>query len=469
MKKRLFSLLFAILFCFSCVTVSGIEDDNVTTEDNYTNILILGNSLVLYNDMCKTILPEMFESAGKEVKITSITKSGTSMYDFANEQTTVGDRTLKELKNNVYDYVILQPSRQVTPFEYTVYHAEKIAVKKLNEMANDIGAKTLILAEPGINLGKIRTHSMNEEGTNAKKRQWLPIDRKTHSVYFENLCEDYCQEMTNANVVKIGNATELVLKYFPDFDSFYAEDKRHPSIRGSYLQALCIYSAIFEENYIGKSYTNMLTKYNALTLQRAAAITMCEEPEETLFANEAERVLNATLIDEKTATLSWNEPLPNIVSGYNIYRKKQGGKYQLLETITAENCEYTDATLESGYKYSYKIKAIQTVGDLTFLTGYSSVASIESLLLPKIKLTSAGKGKVTVEITKVKGSGGYEIQLRKKNIKEYKSTRITSNLSYTFKKLPSKQKYYFRVRAYSKENGAYNKLSPYAVSKIKVK
>ncbi|MBQ2285223.1 MAG: fibronectin type III domain-containing protein, partial [Clostridia bacterium] len=227
----------------------------------------------------------------------------------------------------------------------------------------------------------------------------------------------FCKSMTNAKVVKVGSATELVLQYFPNFGSFYVEDNKHPSIRGSYLQALCIYSAIFDESYIGKSYTSTLTKYNALTLQRAAAATMCSEPEEALLTNEAVRTLNATLIDEKTAKLSWNEPLVGIVEGYNIYRKKQGSKYQLIETISAENCEYTDATLESGYKYAYKIKAVQTVGDLTFLTSYSSVAVVETLPIPNIELTSTKKGKITVKIAEVKGASEYEIQYSKGNTK----------------------------------------------------
>ena len=149
------------------------EYNEEEVEDDFVDILLIGNSLIYYNNMDTEIFPQMCEAAGKKVRISSITESGTTLYRIANENTSIGKKAMEALSENTYDYVMIEPSRRITPFEYTVYHAERQAALKLNGIINGIGAKTLVLAEPGINTGTIPVYTMNQDGISSEtSRIW---------------------------------------------------------------------------------------------------------------------------------------------------------------------------------------------------------------------------------------------------------------------------------------------------------
>ena len=216
--KKITALLIVTTLVISLFSVNAYADEVFTdeTEDEFVDILMIGNSLIYYNKMDTEILPAMCSAAGKKVRISSITESGTTLYRIANEKTSIGKKVMEALSENKYDYVIIEPSRRITPFEYTVYHAEKQAALKLNGIISEMGAKTIVLAEPGINTGKIPVYTMDESGIRSYTNYSLPIDRSTHSKFVENLCCDYISEMRNAEVVKIGAAAEVLLNCFPN-------------------------------------------------------------------------------------------------------------------------------------------------------------------------------------------------------------------------------------------------------------
>ena len=119
--KKAIAIIIVLTVCLTPIMASA--DENV--DNKKVKILMLGNSLFYANSMDTYIFPEFCKAAGKDVEITSITESGTTLYRLASSETSIGKKALAALENNVYDYVILNPSRRVTPFEYSVYHAEK--------------------------------------------------------------------------------------------------------------------------------------------------------------------------------------------------------------------------------------------------------------------------------------------------------------------------------------------------------
>ncbi len=84
-----------------------------------------------------------------------------------------------------------------------------------------------------------------------------------------------------------------------------------------------------------------------------------------------------------------------------------------------------------------------------------------------IKSLKAGKKKVKIKLNKVSGAKGYQMQYSTKKSfkKKYTKTKNTTKRTLTIKKLKSKKKYYFRVKAY-KLNG---KTKVYSAKWSKVK
>lgn len=547
-------------------------------DDGYMDILFIGNSLIYYNDMETEIFPSMCAAAGNNIvsvtqikgsdttinninakksgvtniRITSIIESGTTLYRVASEKTSVGKQVLKALEENTYDYVIIEPSRRITPFEYSVYHAEKEAALKLNGIINAMGAKTVVLAEPGLDTAMIPVYTMNSDGINSTTLYSLPMDRSTHAKYVENLCQDYVSEMQNAQVVNIGVAAEVLMKNFPNFNSLYRDDNRHPSTRGSYLQAACIYDSIFNKSILGVNYVYSLYNQNAVTAQRAAEVAVLGSPESILTAEQYTRKLTAALSSNSVAAISWTEP--KSAEYYEVYQKAASGNYAYLGRTVSNECKYNAKSLSAGKTYYYKIKAYHKVGDITFSFDYSpevsvitlakaskpkatlvnkktskltytavagaqyyniyrkqsgsysligtsskleytdktmkpgntytykvaavkengkvvgaksSGRSILAIAAPKVSLSSAKKGRVTVNITSVKGATNYKVYAKVKGDKSYTLLTTTTKLKYTAKNLTSGKKYYFKVKAYNKKDTSTTS-SLYRTKKIKV-
>ncbi len=565
-SKKIIALLVALTFVITPVAASadtedtGINNNTVTVipnnptvstpsdlpdepenpeDDGFVDILLIGNSLLYYNKMDTDMFPAMCEAAGKKVRVSSITEGGTTLYRVASEKTSIGKQVLKALTENTYDYVVIEPSRRITPFEYSVYHAEKEAALKLNGLINAMGAETIVLAEPGLEVGDIDVYTMNADGINSTTTYTLPMDRATHAKYVENLCYDYVSDMENAEVVKIGEAAEVLLKHFPDFNSLYRADNRHPSVRGSYLEAACIYSAIFDESFVGVNYVSSLYPQNAVTAQRAAAVAVLGADEEILDSEQGSRKITAALSSNSVATISWNES--KTATYYEIYRKNGSGSYVYLGKTQSNQCTYANKSLSAGKTYNYKIKSYHKEGDITFSFGFSNEVSVETLAKPtkpnatlvnkkttkltfkavsgaeyyniyrkqagtssfvligstskteytdktmkagnyytykiaavkqsgkavstksagrkilaiaspKVKLSTSGWGKVTVNITSVKGASHYAIYAKAKGEKTYKLLKTTKKLKYTAKNLSSGKTYYFKVKAYDTKN-----------------
>lgn len=148
-------------------------------------------------------------------------------------------------------------------------------------------------------------------------------------------------------------------------------------------------------------------------------------------------------------SVSWNKPAN--ATGYEVYRATQNGSYKRIKTLSATS--FTDGSLATGTTYYYKVRAYNTTNGQTVYSGLSAAATGKAKLgTPTLKV-KAGKKKATVSWSKVSGRTKYQVYRATKKSGKYKSVKTTSSTKYTNKKLKSKKKYYFKVRAYRTVNG----------------
>ncbi len=438
--KKFLCLVLSLICVFSCF--SGITASAEQTDESI-KILLIGNSLMYYNDMDTKTLPDMLNMGDKRVEVTSITESATTLYRLASEKTSVGKKVLLALEENTYDYLIIHPGRRVTPFEYSVYNAEKAAAQKLCAKAEEKGTKTLILATSGFALGNIPVYTMDESGTDSTQIYKLPMDRKTHSIYFENLCADICSSVGNAQVVPIGKVVETYLSYYDDYRLLYQKDDRHPTELGSYLQALCIYNEIFDTPFISDTYFASCSPDEAMTAQAVVDIALNQKDESVLNIN-APRTLQRRRISNCEVELFWQES--SQADYYMVYRRRADEEFSVLATTT--DTSYIDNTLETGYKYYYRIKAVKQYESIQLTSDFSSYVPIITLspsTLTSVKLVD--KNTATLTFSAVKNVHKYNIYRRKNNETDYTYIGSTKALKFTDYTMKSGNIYCYSVRA----------------------
>lgn len=455
--KRAVVIFVALITMISSVCVVAETEDIIDvmpdTESSSTNpvrVLFLGNSLFYYNNMHTQMFPQLCTSLGKSVEVDSVTAAHTTLYRLCSDKTQEGQRALEKLQQNTYDYVILQPSRRVSPYEYSIYHAEYKAALKLNNIICETGAKTLLIASPGVNTGEIEVCSLSSDGVSSKIIEYLPIERETHKKFFENLCMDLVKEMKNAEVVRVGEAHEMLIKNIPDYKSLYKSDNRHPSQRGSYVQAACIYSSIFGESTVGAGYTEDLTPYNAVLAQRASDIAILGENKSVLFNETQNLNLNCELLSNDIACVYLNSP-QNALS-FDVYRKTNNEAFVQISSIYENESYCVDYDLEPGADYTYKVKGYYSVGDLSYQVEQSCPSVLHTFEQPeKPNLVLVDKSTIKLKITPVLTADDYQIYRRKRGVGGYEYIGTTKKLSYIDKNLESGFLYDYRIVAQKQE------------------
>jgi hypothetical protein len=144
--------------------------------------------------------------------------------------------------------------------------------------------------------------------------------------------------------------------------------------------------------------------------------------------------------------IKWDK-IPNATK-YEVYRSANGGNYSKVQTTTSIN--WTDKSVKSGTKYTYKIYA-QNDNDKSKASNTKSICFIS---VPSLSNLTNSKGKkMVVKWKKVSGSSGYEIQYSSSsNFSNVKKVTVSkgSTVSKTISSLTKGKKYYVRIRSYKK-------------------
>jgi hypothetical protein len=174
-------------------------------------------------------------------------------------------------------------------------------------------------------------------------------------------------------------------------------------------------------------------------------------------------VLRKDKADASATKLSWS--VKGGAMQFEVFRSAKDGAYTKIGTVTS--AAYSDSKTLPGVAYKYKVRG--KTG--TAYTEFSNVVGAESTLgKPKIT-TQAGKKKMTVRWKKVTGASGYKIYQATKKKGKFKCVKTIKGqtLKYSKKKLKSKKKYYFRVRAFRTIDGkiAYSAFSNISYKRVK--
>ena len=207
-------------------------------------VLFLGNSLTYYNDMPDTV-EALGKAAGQNLAVSSVTKGSATVAQFADASTDIGAEAQALLANEYWDYVIIEPSRRITPKEDTIKTAEINASKFIQGLADDAGAELLLYSVWGNNDGQMKVYEMTGVST-SQTLYSLPITHQEHTAIMHDEVLDVAEALGGVRIVEAGYAFENMMAADPTVNLYYT-DNRHPSEAGSYLVAAAFVGVLFGE------------------------------------------------------------------------------------------------------------------------------------------------------------------------------------------------------------------------------
>ena len=138
---------------------------------------------------------------------------------------------------------------------------------------------------------------------------------------------------------------------------------------------------------------------------------------------------------------------------YTLYRAtSKSGTYSRIATLGASSLSYTNSGLKTGTTYYYKVQARYTGISGSVSNGKMSAIGFSKPILSTAKIkTSSKKKAVKISWNKVSGASGYQIYRaasKKGKYKKVKTVKKGTTKSWINKKLKSKKKYYYKIKAY---------------------
>lgn len=194
------------------------------------SILFIGNSMTYYHDMPTAIFEKMAASAGFDVTVRSVTAGGRFLWEHLSlddEAARAAKAALAADKAGVYDFVVLQEGM---PDLYTRTESFYGAVRTLAGRIRDLGAKPALYARMG----------------NKRGNPELDDPACTYEHVYQTIVkahETISQELDIPVAWAVRAAYEMNEEPLP-FD-LYDPDRSHPSYAGSYVAALCVFTALF--------------------------------------------------------------------------------------------------------------------------------------------------------------------------------------------------------------------------------
>ena len=371
--KRIF--LFTLLAFFIINTnifVNAETEDSLLPSEQPTEqskkILFIGNSSTYYNNM-----PDMVKgiaaASGKKVEIDSVTASNYKLYQFTTEGNIYNTQIINKLKNNAWDYVVLQDHREVI-----IQNPSKTeeAILKLKEYTDGSGAQIILYETQADYNG--REFNINDT-----------------SIFLDNLSLQY---YLTRNYFNIGNKFDAIvstsgvnytrcMNLYPEIN-LYDSDMHHPSPYGSYLAACSLYETIFNSTALGNGFlpgsefdtTGILKGLNDEFLQKIQNVTdatlkLTQNKIELLKGN-SKKITATFNISKDNTSLDNYKNIPEYFSlnDSTVSVNRTNG------TVTALNTGETMvmATTDSGLMAMYNVSVIQPA--TSFTIAESSIAKV---------------------------------------------------------------------------------------------
>lgn len=152
-----------------------------------------------------------------------------------------------------------------------------------------------------------------------------------------------------------------------------------------------------------------------------------------------------------TMQLTWN--LKKNVYAYNVYRlNMQTGKWEYVKSTTGTST--SDTGLQAGTFYQYKIETISRINNQDFISSVSRVKGAVALATPVISNVTQSVNGLTIQWSKASGADRYNIYRSTSIDGTYQYIESVQNiLNYTDTSVKNGKRYYYKVRAYKKNDG----------------
>lgn len=173
-------------------------------------ILMLGNSFTYYHDM-----PQML-AAILDAEVIAHTRGGARLSEQLNPETEMGSRTLAALKNEKWDYVVLQEQSNAPIKTKNAFHE---SVRKLTEMVVSAGATPVLYATWAYREGSEKLATM--------EMPFADMDKGLYDSYHEAVAHP------GTLIADVGQAFSRLR----GLANLYEDDDFHPSEAGSILAA----------------------------------------------------------------------------------------------------------------------------------------------------------------------------------------------------------------------------------------
>ena len=258
------ALATAVLFYAGAATAQTAAKIKNTGYEQTRTILYVGNSFYYYNDSMHTKVLGLTNAADpqnrSQYRSTSITISGSGFnwHDMDSyfrpgavaSYSFVGDNEIRFNKfEKPFDVVLMNDCSQcpVHPQLKAMFHEY---AEKHSRTVRKHGAKPILFMT------------------------WAYADKPEMT---QQLAEEYtiAGNKNDALVIPAGLAFAKAISKKSDI-ALYAPDKRHPSMRGTYLSACTIYAALYNKSPVGLSYTAGIDAATAKFLQETAWETVQE-------------------------------------------------------------------------------------------------------------------------------------------------------------------------------------------------
>ena len=229
--------------------------EKITTgaiSTNATRILLVGNSQIYVNDMPATFW-KLAQVMGDEAGIYILAKGASHLKDFTNVKNELGSVFESVLKEEEWDYVILQENTRYTSSN-NIQKDSIPYVKTLDEKIKQNGAKT------GFFVTWAPIHGMVSGGSITIQELQKIISNNYYKM---------AQEV-NGIVFPIGDIFVKCSEKYPEIE-LWESDQSHSSKEGAYLTACVLYVSIFGKNienceYIGDLDSTVAKKIRKLVV-----------------------------------------------------------------------------------------------------------------------------------------------------------------------------------------------------------
>ncbi len=244
------------------VTTEAPEEQEkpVLDKSKTYNILFVGNSYTYYNDMPEKYFKKIMESAGYNVTVKSLTKGAQQLVNSAKLTDELGAKIHAELKENKYDFIILQDQSTQALLRNALFVS---GMRSMVAMVRENGATPILYSTWGSKEGR---STLTENNWTTESMMWQI------AAAYEKIGNELDVEVANVGMaffdVHTNNANI----------NLYNEDLSHPSASGSYLAALTIFAEITGVDPTTVSYNGPLIKVFSDVLKEAARKAVFETP-----------------------------------------------------------------------------------------------------------------------------------------------------------------------------------------------